>query len=532
MKSYNISDFSKDFNMFRWQHPDIKQTYWTKNEQEYDGPKTYTLSTLWYKNERMLQVYTNDPSNNYQRLGVYNVHRDKAFEHGIITNNNHNSTSHAIIDGLYHIANPPKYYNNNGTLKKGFWGMLNRRMRSNYVSASWVTQHMLDEAIKILKQEYTDGVTENNEEFNTNVMHEYIALSLQRAGIPSGSWYCDAITKKYYVYGNAKRVRIATEPGYVNYKLLHKSTDPRSFGFNYIEANDVFIASNLIFHDNRAYDRNEFVIINCSSCGQEHIESNCVDGVCQNCLGAAFKIHNYSTRVEGMLKFKAKKVKPSTIYLGCELEFETKDKTKAQLGVGKLLQGHALMKSDGSIRNGFEVVTCPATLDIHLETFKKFYDNIPPDLKVESNVGMHVHISRKPLSQLTLGKMSEFLNRLDNKQFIHHIAGRIDNNYAKQDVKRNITFPWKALRAGGGDRYNALNLQNQNTVEIRLFATPMDYKTFAMRLQFCQALVDYCQPAQNSIPLKQQTHYGSFINWVRQERYSYPELNSHLKGFN
>ena len=79
------------------------------------------------------------------------------------------------------------------------------------------------------------------------------------------------------------------------------------------------------------------------------------------------KIHNYSTRVEGMLKFKAKKVKPSTIYLGCELEYETNDRSKAQIDVGKLLKGHALMKSDGTIRNGFEIVTCPATMDIHLE---------------------------------------------------------------------------------------------------------------------------------------------------------------------
>jgi hypothetical protein len=532
MKSYNVSDFNKDFNVFRWQHPDIRQTYWTKESEEYNGRKTYTLSTLWYKNDRVMQVYTNDENNSYQRLSIYQTHRDAAFLHGLITNANHSATSHAIIDGLYHKANPPKYYNKNGSLKKGFWGMLVRRLRSNQISASWVTQDMLTEAVKILKQEYNDGIAEHNEELNVEVMHEYIHIQLGVHGASHGSFYRDRVTNKYHVYGNHKRVRIAYEAGAVSYYYIHKSTEPTYHGFVYNQLNDMFYKPDLIIYDGRAYNRSEFNLITCSSCGEEHIETNCVDGVCQNCLGAAFKIHNYSTRVEGMLKFKAKKVKPSTIYLGCELEFETNDRTRAQLGVGKLLQGHALMKSDGSIRNGFEVVTCPATLDIHLETFKKFYDNIPPDLKIESNVGMHVHISRKPLSQLTLGKMAEFLNRLDNKQFIHHIAGRIDNNYAKQDAKRNITFPWKQLRNGGGDRYNALNLQNQNTVEIRLFATPMDYKTFAMRLQFCQALVDYCQPAQNSIPLKQQTHYGSFINWVRQERYSYPELNSHLKGFN
>jgi hypothetical protein len=81
------------------------------------------------------------------------------------------------------------------------------------------------------------------------------------------------------------------------------------------------------------------------------------------------------------------------------LEYETDNRNRAQLDVGKLMHGHALMKSDGSIRNGFEIVTCPATLDIHLDVFKKFYDNIPKDLKIAKNVGMHVHISRKPLSR-------------------------------------------------------------------------------------------------------------------------------------
>jgi hypothetical protein len=230
-----------------------------------------------------------------------------------------------------------------------------------------------------------------------------------------------------------------------------------------------------------------------------------------------------------MLKFKATRVRPNTVYLGCELEYETNNRNRAQLGVGKLMHGHALMKSDGSIRNGFEIVTCPATLDIHLQVFKSFFDNLPPDLKIEKNVGMHVHISRKPLSHLTLGKLTEFLNRQDNKQFIAHIAGRIDNNYARMDNGRNVTYPWRNKH--GGDRYNALNLNNQNTVEVRLFATPMNYKEFASRLQFVQALVDYCMPAQSNESLKKQTHYEAFMHWLSSRKRMFPELSYHLKEF-
>ena len=83
----------------------------------------------------------------------------------------------------------------------------------------------------------------------------------------------------------------------------------------------------------------------------------------------------------------------------------------------------------------------------------------------------------------------------------------------------------------GGDRYNALNLNNQNTIEVRLFATPMNYKEFAMRLQFVQALVDYCSPAQSNESLKKQTHYEAFIHWLDNRRRMFPELSNHLKGY-
>jgi hypothetical protein len=48
------------------------------------------------------------------------------------------------------LVNPPAISNNkDGTLKKGFWGALRRRLRSNALRSSWVTQHMLNDAVAI-----------------------------------------------------------------------------------------------------------------------------------------------------------------------------------------------------------------------------------------------------------------------------------------------------------------------------------------------------------------------------------------------
>jgi len=519
MKPYSFSEFNKRFNMFGWLHPDIRQTYWTKDDTDWDYEtrstvrKVFTLSTIWYNDERVIQFYTNDENNGNRKLGVYNVYRDNARRLGLLNTQHYRNNANTIIDALYYRANPPKFYNKDGTLKKGFWGALVRRLRSNTLRSSWVTQHMLHEAIGIARANYPGS--------NSETLQEY----LESKNVPNWSYYQDYLTGDYYTDGEQRRVRL----GSTTWVHLHKNTNPQSYGYTFDERNDIWLKPEHFYHDGQVYNRSEVSIGTCTQCDRESVTDLMVNGVCHHCLDASYKIHNYSTRVEGLLKFKATRVKPNTVYLGCELEYETNNRAKAQIGVGKLLHGHALMKSDGSIRNGFEIVTCPATLDIHLQVFKSFFDNLPPDLKIEKNVGMHVHISRKPLSHLTVGKITEFLNRQDNKDFIHNIAGRIDNTYAKMSSDRTVTFPWR--NRNGGDRYNALNLNNQNTIEVRLFATPMDYKTFAMRMQFVQALVDYCMPAQSSESLKKQTHYEAFVNWLSDKRRMFPELCNHLKGY-
>ena len=515
MKPYSFNDFNNRFNMFGWLHPDIRQTYWTKENNDWDYEqqatvrRTCTLSTIWYKDERLLQFYTNDEANGSRKLNVHNFYRDAAHVTGLVTSPNYRINASTIIDALYYKANAPVYYNKNGTLKKGFWGALRRRLRSKALRSSWVTEVMLREAINISCLD-TDASIES---------------VLSSHDIPSYSYYQDFLTTEYHIDGSQRRMRI----GSTQWVEIHKTTDPILYGYTYHDRNDIWLTPEQFYHDGNVYNRSEVDIVECTQCSNEVVSELCIDGVCHHCLDASFKIHNYSTRVEGMLKFKATRVRPNTVYLGCELEYETNNRNRAQLAVGKLMHGHALMKSDGSIRNGFEIVTCPATLDIHLDIFKKFYDNLPPDLKIEKNVGMHVHVSRKPLSQLTLGKMTEFLNRPENKLFIGFIAGRIDNSYARMDSGRSITYPWR--NRSGSDRYNALNLNNQNTVEVRLFATPMNYKEFASRLQFVQALVDYCMPAQSSESLKKQTHYESFMSWLSNRKRMFPELSYHLKEF-
>ena len=91
MRPYSFNEFNKAFNMFRWEHPDIRQTYWTKEDTTWDYNEqrtvrsTFTLSTIWYKEQRVLQFYTNDEANKSRRLTIYNVHRDACRETNLIS---------------------------------------------------------------------------------------------------------------------------------------------------------------------------------------------------------------------------------------------------------------------------------------------------------------------------------------------------------------------------------------------------------------------------------------------------------------
>ena len=422
------------------------------------------------------------------------------------------------MDALYYLSNPMVPYTIGGKLRKAVWAQIKRRCNIDKWACSTASTALLD--IVVAHMQHTSPLLSSSD---VNVL-------LRDKGLDTFVCvFSDQVAPSYY------RDRATFSNGRKEYHCGIKLTD-----YGYHPERDstlghVWLKDDEILIHGSIFNSNDVTFARCPICDNEFPEQLITDGECIKCSANRYKIHSYSAKAPDLLTFKAKKVMPSTIYLGIELEYETPNRDVARVAVGKALRGHAIMKSDASIRNGFEIVTCPATLDIHLEEFKKFFSTFPAVLSKakntmifpDDNTGMHVHVSRKPLSMLTIGKMTSFLNKKANKAFIAYIAGRIDNHYARMDEQRTVTFPLM----GNGDRYNALNLQNSATVEFRIFSTPKNWSEFASRLEFCQALTDYCQPCQLSGPLSQLSEHTSFINWLKDKRKLFPELTSHLKGF-
>jgi len=204
-------------------------------------------------------------------------------------------------------------------------------------------------------------------------------------------------------------------------------------------------------------------------------------------------------------------------YMGCELEVEVKtgssgDKVEELhqvLNEGSGIGHRAFFEQDGSLSYGFEIITQPMGLDLH----GKFWSWLnSADLRRNlvshntSTCGLHVHLSRKPLSQLQINKMISFVNHPDNMALIEGIARRYHTNYARiKDKKIGNAHQTN-------DRYEAINVTNNGTIEFRIFKGSLKYESVMAALEFVNALREFTSPASGVGFNLSQDKFMEFIN--------------------
>jgi hypothetical protein len=204
------------------------------------------------------------------------------------------------------------------------------------------------------------------------------------------------------------------------------------------------------------------------------------------------------------------------VLLGLELEMETdagrhsKDERAGHLLdiVGKYKNHqYALCEEDGSLDNGFEMVTSYTGLDVHktqLEFFKHRFESMSSHNT--STCGLHIHICKSDMSTLHGAKMVFFINDANNLELVKAIARRDSASYAKlvdkksdkswlkQSVKGSKN-KFNQLKGLNYDRYESLNFQNDRTIEFRLFKGSLKYETIMACLEFTYATWHFCKDA-------------------------------------
>lgn len=210
---------------------------------------------------------------------------------------------------------------------------------------------------------------------------------------------------------------------------------------------------------------------------------------------------------------------------GCELEVQvTSGSTQLNNAAGKVhdilnpsgnVGEYCYFERDGSIGHGFEIVTQPAGLDIHRQKFDLFLNNADVKRGLRSHegghCGFHVHVGRQYLTQAQIYRVQSFLNDVRNEGLIRMIARRYGSGYCT--TKPNLA---KFTTSGkhSGDRYEMLNVTGDKTVEFRIFRGSLRYESIAAALEFCNALLTFCQPGEVAFNQFNAVGFRQFITRI------------------
>lgn len=233
-------------------------------------------------------------------------------------------------------------------------------------------------------------------------------------------------------------------------------------------------------------------------------------------------VHDYGDNVLDYCEVDHEALESGALMFGVELEMEPTC-PGGQRRVAEALGGRTcdryILKADGSLDCGVELVTIPLTLEGHRDRFGwdrvlEPVQHIAKSGMGTTNCGMHVHINKAALSSLQIGKMLVFLNSPAMRDPITAIAQRESNSYCERSDKR-ITDGSKC-----SERRHDIAFVGGLTVEIRMFRGNLRAERVLKNIEFCHALVTYCRDAS----LQVIERWAEFASWLLIRRSHYPNL--------
>lgn len=170
-----------------------------------------------------------------------------------------------------------------------------------------------------------------------------------------------------------------------------------------------------------------------------------------------------------------------------------------------------LYEEDGSLSCGFEMITNPMGLDKHREIWKWLEQKelvAPLRSHNTSTCGLHVHVSKAGLSNLTISKAVCFVNNPSNEALIKAIARRYGSGYCRA---KHVTI---GKGAKCGDKYEMINLGKRHTMEFRIFRGTLNYSAIQAAIEFTNAVINFS--ASTSVEELSELNFLKFIYKLEQ----------------
>ena len=195
-------------------------------------------------------------------------------------------------------------------------------------------------------------------------------------------------------------------------------------------------------------------------------------------------------------------------FFGVELEIdgagEDNDNAAEILHIANVERPLVYCKHDGSLDDGFEIVTQNMTMDFHLHNMP--WEQIVEEAKKlgytshqAGTCGLHVHVNRNAFGETevqqdaVIARILYFVekNWEELLKFSRRTQSQLDQWAArygyKDQPKELLDHAKKSAHAG---RYTSVNLTNKNTIEFRIFRGTLKHNTLIATLQLLDRICD------------------------------------------
>lgn len=293
----------------------------------------------------------------------------------------------------------------------------------------------------------------------------------------------------------------------------------------------------------------------CDSC-DEYNADGCDS--CEDDEGGRI-IHDYSYRPDAIFHSTDKNER---LFFGLEIEVEAGHNLREASHYAHQLESMdlAYLKHDGSLNNGFEIVTHPMSHDFFKNEAQDLWLTLE-ELRTNDNYrvkswdtrtcGLHIHISRTGFNGGA--HMHRFLNLVySNPDFYQTLAGRTSDQWAKftdiyqreykrdengerifnfdngYEVTTKRTFAHKLDSNRNSDRYSAVNTNNRETLEMRIFRGTVNSDTIKAQIDLAHASVEYTRNLTVQDIQQGALSADNFMWYIFQNESLYPELSARI----
>ena len=248
----------------------------------------------------------------------------------------------------------------------------------------------------------------------------------------------------------------------------------------------------------------------CHDCGDwyRYSDSGSWNGdywYCYDCYGNNMLDSYHSMKGDGYYEFYGDESRRDAPYMGFELEVDSSERQNIGSAIkyaSRKFGDFLHFEEDGSLNYGFENISHPASLSYHLSRmgdYKDLFDEYTSEGFTSHNngrCGLHIHIDRTFFGKNEDSAIAKLLYIFEKHwenlmKFSRRTSGQLHwccryKTEVSDSIKEIVE---KSKRSSCCySRYYAVNLTNENTIEIRMWRGTMNKETFEATLKFTDRL--------------------------------------------